>query len=377
MTLFISVIFISNKDIILGSDFLNHFVAAEIIRRGEGSRIYDIEYNYKVQAEILERNDLRNKNVFRPLPTIAILFLPLTLFPVIDAFKIYTLLNLILLGVLTFLGYKTFGNIKRNKPLFSFVPWLFYPGLITLQMGQTSLILTLILFSVYILMRKKKWLLAGLAAALIVLKTQYIIILPFLLLLSKNKKLFLLGVSLSFLCLLVLNIAVLGVGPFTRYPNFLLATETSIFGSDTGLSYTFYSFLRDSYLTRSLDKFPLIFINFSAYALVFYIFLKQKVNILFEDGFSLAVLVMIFFSLHSLSFDLTMLLIPLFILLNRVAKTDSFKINQDTLFVAVLFFLPWLNYFKNYIYVELILAIVGIYFFSNIRQHSLNPKKPI
>ena len=165
VTLFISVIFISNKDIILGSDFLNHFVAAEIIRRGEGSRIYDIEYNYKVQAEILERNDLRNKNVFRPLPTIAILFLPLTLFPVIDAFKIYTLLNLILLGVLTFLGYKTFGNIKRNKPLFSFVPWLFYPGLITLQMGQTSLILTLILFSVYILMRKKKWLLAGLAAA--------------------------------------------------------------------------------------------------------------------------------------------------------------------------------------------------------------------
>ena len=91
VTLFISVIFISNKDIILGSDFLNHFVAAEIIRRGEGSRIYDIEYNYKVQAEILERNDLRNKNVFRPLPTIAILFLPLTLFPVIDAFKIYTL----------------------------------------------------------------------------------------------------------------------------------------------------------------------------------------------------------------------------------------------------------------------------------------------
>src|SRR3989344_5669606 len=165
----IIILFKPTENLLLESDFLNHFVAAKIVKDGKGEKLYDIGFNYQIQEKYIERTDVRNRNGFRLIPASVIIFLPSSFFHPLIAYTNYIIL------VLTSVWLSIqFRDLVRGKPFLGLIPIVFLPVLLSLRMGQTSVILLLLYASLYFLLKKKKWFLLGFFTSFFLLKIQYL-----------------------------------------------------------------------------------------------------------------------------------------------------------------------------------------------------------
>ena len=292
-----AVLFSSSWLPVVSSDFLNYYVGATIIKKGNGNRLYDASYNYQVQSDVLEGTSLRNITIFRSLPSVLFFILPFTYFKVDTAYKLYMIFNVFLLGVITLLSFKVFENIRKARSALGFAPWIYLPALFTLQRGQTSLILTLLLFLIYITLKKKKWFLAGFISPFMILKTQFIISLPFFFILAKDKKKFLSGLLLSGLTLLLLNLSLAGFDSLANYSSYLAITENPEFGSRLNAMFTLYSSLATSPLSWFVEPAWFFAANGALYTLVLILFFRVVKNESMETLFLAATIFTIVFSM--------------------------------------------------------------------------------
>jgi hypothetical protein len=120
---------------------------------------------------------------------------------------------------------------------------------------------------------------------------------------------------------------------------------------------------------KYLSNFLLLLINFALYILSVVIFKNKIKKFSFEKSFIIGIILTILFSVHALSHDLMVLLIPIFILLNFILK-DVKKISISYLSITLLlFFLP-LSALVNgsVIGVALLIVIVALMLFV-IKDH--------
>lgn len=355
----------ANWRLLVGSDFLNYFVAAKIISRGEGAYIYSSDINRSVQDELLKDTDWKNILVFRSLPTSALVFLPLTGMSVATAYRTFAVVNFTLLILIAFLALRVFMGKNAGNSFVTFVPFVFLPIIFSLQMGQISILLTLFLMVIYINLKKKKWLWLGFFSCLLFLKPQYLIAVPFFLILAKNKRKFMLGFLSLFLVLISLSIFIVGWSNFLHYPSYLINSEGAESGSKAAEIFTLYAALKILPLTKILDPFLLLSLNAIFYLLALILFFRNSEKIGLDNSFISLTLFTIFFSVHSLAYDLSLLLIPLFILISRFSGKGDFRLNSDLFSAFLIFTIPATTFLGTTLFTQFFLLALGFYYLKS------------
>ncbi|MBU0570059.1 DUF2029 domain-containing protein, partial [Patescibacteria group bacterium] len=238
----------------------------------------------------------------------------------------------------------------------------FLPVYHTLWTGQLSIFLALILLLLFMNLESDNALRSGLISFLMLIKLQYLILLPFLLLLTGNKKRFMLGLILSSIVLLFLSVYISGWHSLWGYPQFLLQTEKVGFGSNLSGMLTFHVAITDlSLLSNSLTGFSFVG-NAVVYFATLVIFTKRYKEVGLRKSFVSAVLFSIVFSVHSWPHDLTLLLVPIFILFDSALSKNGVNKNLDLFFGVLLFLLPMVRHlFKSY-YLSFAMFATGFYY---------------
>ncbi len=310
MVLFLTLVLLAiAKNGVQGTDFISFYTGALIVRNGEGRFLYDEKTQGKYQKPFSQNLSVKLLPYRNP-PFVALFFIPFTLFSFGNA---YLLLGFLNMGAVLFIGYlsrKLFINI-RQPIFFSLIPLLYWPVIQNFILGQISLFLSLVFFLVYLFYKKGRYFSAGLIIGLLLFKPQYLLITPFLFLLSKGKS-FLMGLIVSALVILAVSFLVSGFTGLAKYPHFIAATENPIYGSRIWHYYTLDSALK---MVGFGDKSAVL--NFFLYLTFFVLFVFRKKFLSFDRIFVFITLCAILFSVHSLTHDSAILLLPIFILMNQ------------------------------------------------------------
>ena len=310
----------------LSTDVISFLTGAKIIREGKVNFIYDIQTQHYYQNLVVSPYEKKMLLPFRNFPLVAVFYIPFLQTNLVDAYKIIFVVNILLL--LTFhRDFKIyFPKLKKYKYLF-FLPLIFYPSISNLIVGQyTPLVLLLFLF-IYIFIKKEKSLLVGFLTSLLLIKSQYLLFSPFLYILVKDKKRYFLGFIIGFLLFMALNVLIAGsLRPFMNYPDFILMTESPLYGSRPFQMYTLYGLIKSVF--QSVKTSYLISINLLIYvATCVLVFTRRKIfsKLRFNDLFTIGILCTILFSVHALTHDLMLFLIPIYLYLVSGKKEDLIK----------------------------------------------------
>jgi hypothetical protein len=156
------------------ADFRSVYTAGYMVRTGHAHELYDYNVQKAFQDKLISREDLA-------LPFLnpayhALLFVPLSLFPYKAAYFLFLLLNLSVLAACIALLRPWSHNLH------TVFPWLplslalgFLPVGAALIQGQSSILLTGLLVGVFVLLNKKLEFAAGILSALGLIKLQIII----------------------------------------------------------------------------------------------------------------------------------------------------------------------------------------------------------
>ncbi len=148
----------------VGTDFLEFYAAGKTLLRGESARLYDMEYQARLQQEIIGPG-LGAYYAFITPPFFAVPFVPLALLPYGLAFALWGLGGLAALWA----GLRLLG-LRSSRPFL----WALtgFPVFAAVSYGQNSLLSLLLLALTYRLWRDGRPWVAGLALAGLMYKPQ-------------------------------------------------------------------------------------------------------------------------------------------------------------------------------------------------------------
>ena len=232
------------------------------------------------------------------------------------------MIYLSILFLFILLSTRLFEAINKSKA-WLLIPLVYIPVLHTLVQGQISLILTLNLLFIYQFIKLKKSFIAGILYSLLLLKPQYLIIFPFLFILTKNKHRFISGALLSFSILLLISGWVSGPAALLNYPAFILSTENPHHRTYANHMGSLNSLLSLPFL--SLSPFSILIFNGLLYLFFLVLFIQRYRLIGFEQSFAAAVLLSMLFAIHVLSPDWALLLIPTYLMTNQSLTKNDHK----------------------------------------------------
>jgi hypothetical protein len=188
---------------------------------------------------------------------------------------------------------------------------------------------------------------------------QYILMAPFLLLLSNKRSRFVKGFVLSSLLQAVLSLVLVGFEELLSYPGFLLFTNRPEYAVKFHRMVSIHAMMKTMNFFDAYSAGLVWLINFAVFFVVLYVFLKRYKKSKFEASFASAVLLSIPFSAHVFLQDLVFLLVPFFILLRLYQKSEGTRRKNFYLEVALFTYLiPFVVFFGNISYASL--AIVGM-----------------
>ena len=150
---------------VVGGDYVNFYAAGSILQKGAEACLYDFEYQKKLEQEIVGKAFDRQPPFITP-PFFAWIFVPLSLFPFIWSFTIWSLLGLTCLWL-------SLHWIDAAHPIRGFgwaLTW--FPVFASVSFGQNSLLsLGLLSLTYFLWLRERRWL-AGLVCSLVLYKPQ-------------------------------------------------------------------------------------------------------------------------------------------------------------------------------------------------------------
>lgn len=357
--LVVSTAFYASSIFTYTSDLAPHIIAGRIIKEGKGDLLYDINTQTYYDKILIDEGNFQRTKIdllpYRYLPFVAAPYL-LPIPNPTTVYRIFILINLLIFTLAALLLKGVSGRwSKRNVLIITACT----PAAIAIIMGQLSILILAIFLTTIVLLERGKNLPAGLLAGTLLIKPQFLLALPILLLASKGRKgmaKFFLGASLTLVGLLAISTIISGGDFFIAYPKFLMVTAGPLYGTFTNHMFTLHAAL-DSALTLPKWKGVLIVVNVITYLLtISAIYVRhQKVGLSREKVYSLAVLCALVFSVHMYAFDLTLLLIPIFLL---IAKPLS---AVRTVLVLAMYTSVWLSYIELAWIVSLTLLVATVY----------------
>jgi hypothetical protein len=324
-------------------DFAIYYCAGTIVREGLGHQLYDSDTQFRIQRSFAREVSIRQGPLpYNHPPFEALLFVPLTYLSYPQAFLLWDLANLAMLAALPFLLRPHLPQLQDYSwPLWMLLSLAFSPVFFNLLQGQDAILLLFLYTLAFVCLSKGRLPLAGLWLALALFK--FHLVLPFVVLLLLQKRRVLYGFLPAAAALALISVATVGWDALRSYPHYVLYLErnrpqSAIVPSDMpnlrGILYLF------------LDSTPHLGAAVLASSVVVFLFAAwqcrgNRNSRLLPMTFSLAVVATVLVSYHVLRHDLSILMLPIFLLANELLDAGRLRTWQGAAAaVAMLFFSP-------------------------------------
>jgi Glycosyltransferase family 87 len=326
------------------SDFAIYYCAGTIVRRGFGRQLYDQTMQFKVQREFSPDVAIRLDALPYNHPAFeATLFTPFTYVSYPVAFALWTLANLAMLICLPFMLRPYLHNLQGYPVAFLVVASLdFFPIFFSLLQGQDAILLLFLYTLGFICLKRNRDVAAGAWLALGLFKPH--LILPFIiLLLVQGKKKVLYGFFPIAAALALASVFIVGSEAMLQYPRYVLHLEDTM--AQGAIMPSAMPNLRGIfYLLLHGDSAVLVIASVSSVGLLLFAALRCRAGANLVDlKFSLIAVATVLVSYHALGYDLSMLMLPIFLLTNEFLGKGRVRRWNDFLTIAaiaVLFFSP-------------------------------------
>lgn len=325
------------------TDYVNFLTAAEIIKSGEGNKLYDISLQHRVQQELIGQHyKTEGTLLFMNIPFVAILYFPASLFSFIWGYRFMAAVILVLFMLIIWWLNKVAKSKVVAPQNLLLIGLLFYPfGFNMINVQLVPILVLGILVGVYYSLVREKYFLLGLFLGLLIIKFQYLTIAPFILLLSKEKIKTIKGFCLSSVVIISISALLISWGSLTKYPSFLIATDIPQFAVDSWKIFSIHSLFKVLPFLRNLSPGYVLGLDFIAYVAVLIIYWLRYKKVLVVRSFQAAVILAVPLSIHVFPQDTILLLMPLFLFYTEYLLN---KKNHYLLFVMVaLYLLPLLD----------------------------------
>jgi hypothetical protein len=209
-----------------GTDFPDFYCAARLLAAGHAHQLYDPDLQRQYQARYAGRAG----TLYIHPPFEAVLYVAVAWLPLRYAYLLWSLLNLVFLGIAT-------RRLAREM-----LPWdwrlllaaalTFVPALLCFLQGQDSLLLLLLIVLAFTALRSGRGFAAGCWLGLGLFKFQLALPLALVLVVTQSRNVrtgLLKGFSLVALALAGLSAAISGWSVFLVYPEFLLHLKSQAF----------------------------------------------------------------------------------------------------------------------------------------------------
>lgn len=362
-----AVLFFVDFEKALGSDLVSFLTGAYIIRDGHGQKLFDLDTQYVYQQKVIAPASESSVLPFENLPVFAFMLIPLTYLPLLTAYKIYVFIVILAYVTSSLLSVRIFTGLKKGF-WWLLLPFVFYPSLGSIFSGQTTPILILVLLLSLLAIKEKRNFLAGVAISFLFLKIQYIVIIPFVFLLAKDKVKFVKGSVLSSAILLATSFAINGWDFIMRYYKFIFSVQRPEFGIRVDDMFTLHSTLSRTLFLSKMNYWQLFWVNTVLYVLIIIGFYALSKRVGLKKGYCLAILLGMTFSVHGVNYDYALTLLPLYFLLERV-KTKKIKTHETwalfmLLLTPVLFVLQISFYASIFLLAAALLLVKDDLFFN-------------
>jgi hypothetical protein len=324
-------VFWSVRDMVIAGypDFTSFYGAGKTLREGRGTQLYDAGEQWRVQQEFASRVRIR----YAPLPYLrppfeALLFVPLTLLPYSQAYLLWNAAGLcIALGIPLLLRRRIQALRQFPSWLLVMLPLAFTPLFLALIQGQDSVLLLLFYSLAYLALTKAEDFRAGCWLGLGLFKPQLVIPFAAILLLQGKRR-----VALGFFSvagvLFFVSVALVGWSEIIRYPGYVWLLEQhtgrEVLPRDTpnlrGLVEGFCSGLVPTWAI-------LLLVSISSVAVV--VWAAQRHSSIIGNGnritnlvFSQAMVATFLVSYHAFGYDLSVMLLPIFLLIGFVLANN-------------------------------------------------------
>ncbi|MBS1853145.1 MAG: DUF2029 domain-containing protein [Acidobacteria bacterium] len=311
-------------------DFTALYAAGTMLRRGQGSQLYDPDLQFRTQREFAGKVETRYGALpFIHPPFEAVIFVPLAYLPYPVAFLLWDLLNLLLLAAIPRILQAHVPWLREISPGWWMLACLaLFPVFIALVQGQDVLLLLGILALFFAAWKQGK---DGLAGFWLALGTfRFHLVLPFLLvLLWKRRGRVLAGFLLTAGFLGLVSVAVVGWRPLLEYPAYVWQTERFMeaHGTISPRMMPNVRGLLDGLLLPGVSR-PLKdgLIGLASLALVLFAAWRWKGRANggnFNLGFALFVLTTPLVGYHTLPYDLCLLILPMVLVVNQCREAEE------------------------------------------------------
>lgn len=324
MTIAHGIVFWQERSRILAGygDFSSLYTAGLMVRRGEGRLIYDLQEQWRLQQQFAPNVDIRKGPMpfIRP-PFEALVFLPLAYFSYPLALGIWSLVKIVLL-------WTTARVLPRPSPFTRVYPyWLevalclgFFPVFLDLFQGQDAILLLLIVAGALNCLQSSKDVAAGVILALGLFKFHLVVPIVIMLWLAGRARV-LAGFLPGMAALLALSCVISGLGVMAAYPAYLLnLNRTAGVGFVTAESMSNLRGLLSAFVGRAPYPGPIHWLLLPA-AVIAIVLTARLWRPLMSTGFPglalgycLALLSAILTSYYARIYDMTLLIVPLFLL---------------------------------------------------------------
>jgi hypothetical protein len=302
------------------ADFRQLYAAGYMVRTGHAGELYDIRAQQQFQ-DVLVGNDERALPFIRPAYQ-ALLFVPLSLLPYRTAYLAFLAVNLVLLAMTFWILRPNMRNLSRvwqGLPVFIFL--VFYPSALALMQGQDSILLLLLLAAALVALEQGQERRAGILVGLGLFKMQIVIPIAMLFLLWRRWRFFA-GFALSAGLLSLISLWVVGIAQTAAYAHSLFSVGTNLATAQQfPLRVSIMANLRGLLAGLLGARLPAFWIQALTIVASILVLLwaaravpgKQKA----ADAFVIAITAGLIVSYYLFIHDLSVLLIPIVITLDR------------------------------------------------------------
>jgi len=202
-------------------DFRIFYTAGLMLRRGQGHVLYSDDLQLKTQREFTTLpSGVTSLLPYNHPPFEAILYVPLTYLPYVQAYFLWILLNGLLLMTCIYVIRPWIPALTSEFPRLLFlVPLAFFPVAFALMEGQDSILLLAMYCAAYVAFRRKLELPAGIFLGLGLFKFHLVLPFAFVLLLHRRWRA-IAGMAISGCCELALSWALVGWKELIAYPRY-------------------------------------------------------------------------------------------------------------------------------------------------------------
>lgn len=349
VALHLAFFWLARRDAFSGSsDFRIFYTAALMLRRGQGDVLYSDETQRKTQQEIVPAVVHRQGLLpYNHPPFEAALFLPFTYLKYLQGYFVWGFLNFLLLAACLFSLKPWVPRLRSMFPvIWCLAPLAFMPVATTLIHGQDSILLLLVYCLTYAALRRGHPVWAGVYLGLGLFK--FHLVLPFvLILLFLRYWRTLAGFAITTCLDLGLSWWMVGWRGLLEYPRYVLHINAmqpfhiivpqnmpNLRGLLTGWGFTPRAPL---WLEGVLAIVSLCVLVWASR--------HWKVDDLrdveaWDYGFSIALISSFLVGYHSYSYDMTILLVPIFLTLEHILGVRARNHAALTLIVGIMFLSP-------------------------------------